>query len=139
MSVAELWTAFSLLGFLVAVVGAYFARLEYHESKKDYQFSDRAGTRLLARDQLRQRKTTYARLIIFALVMVGYTAVGAIAMSLPPPPSQTAEATRVLLALILVSGEVLLVFAKIMDLYTLYQQRQARATWDRNHTDPRSY
>lgn len=133
MSVAELWTAFSLLGFLVAVVGAYFARLEYHESKKDYQFSDRpgaAGTRLLARDQLRQRKTTYARLIIFALVMAGYTAVGAIAMSLPPPPSETAEAKRALLALILVSGEVLLVVAKTMDLYTLYQQRKVRTLWD---------
>lgn len=133
MSVAEAWALFSFLGLIVAVVGAYFARQEYQEARKDYEFSGRTGTRILARDQLRQRKTTYARLVIFALVMAGYLAVGVIAIGLPPPPSETAEALRAILALILVSGEVLLVLAKMMDLYTLYQQKRARTLWDERH------
>lgn len=133
MSVAEAWALFSFLGLMVAIVGAYFARLEYLEAKIDYQLSDRTGTRILARDQLRQRKTTYARFVIFALVMAGYLAVGIIAIRLPPPPSETAEALRATLALILVSGEVLLVLAKSMDLYTLYHQRRARTLWDERH------
>lgn len=133
MSVAEAWALFSFLGFMVAVVGAQSARQEYHEARKDYQLSDRAGVRILARDQLRQRKTTYARLVIFALVMSGYVAVGVIATRLPRPPSETAEATRTILALILISGEVGLVTAKVMDLYTLYHQKRARALWNERH------
>lgn len=135
MSVAQAWALFSFLGFLVAVFGAYFARQEYQEARIDYELSDRGGTRILARDQLRQRKTTYARLVIFALVMAGYLAVGIIAIGLPPPPSETAEFLRTILALILVSGEVGLVLAKIMDLYTLYHQRRARTMWNERHED----
>lgn len=140
LAIVWAWTLIAVLGLVAGVVGCYFAFREWRDSREDFEVSiTMGGSRVVALDELRIRRTAMIRLMLFSLAIVTYLAVGLGVIMVPPsyqrPPEEEARSVFTSLALIL--GLLVIVAAKVLDLYTLYKQRQARRQWTREYIEER--
>lgn len=140
LAITWAWTLIAALGLVAGVVGSYFAFREWRDSRQDFEVSiSMGGSRVVALDDLRIRRTAMIRLMLFSLAIVTYLAVGLGIIIVPPsyqrPPEEEARSVFTSMALIL--GLVVIVTAKMLDLYTLYRQRLARRQWTREYIEER--